>query len=213
MNRKLIVSILINVALIILPLVLQPRLILNYKILIIIAGSILIWLTQPVFSMAETQEKKSSDKWSVLIIIIMSFVSVMVPITIWAYSNVDKNSFTLLTLIGIFFIFSGILLRAWSVRSLGIYFTPTVQIQKEHKLITTGPYKLIRHPSYSGAFLAITSGALVLDTLIGYAIAITAMTICYIIRIQLEEKEMLSHFGNQYLQYSKKTKKLIPFIL
>ena len=213
MKSKLLTSILINVALILLPLIPKPELILNYKILLIICGSIMIWLTQPIFSLKETKNFKSSDRLSVLMILIASFISVIFPVTLWAYSNTDKSGFTSSTLIGIILIVIGIIIRAWSVNLLGIYFTPTVQIQQKHKLITSGPYKWIRHPSYTGAFLAITSGALVLNTTIGYAIAVAAMGFCYSIRISIEEKELEKYFGNQYIEYKMRTKKMIPFIL
>ncbi len=210
--KNLIISVLANILLIILPLAFQPFLIYNFKIIIIIIGSISIWLTQPIFSLEETQKNKSTDKFSVILIILMSYISLLCPIIIWVLNNNDKYSFTFLTILGIILLTIGILLRAWAVRKLGVYFTPTVQIQFKHQLITSGPYKLVRHPSYTGAFLAITSFALILNTLTGYIISIIAMSISYKFRIGIEEKELKTYFGIEYIKYSQHTKKLIPFL-
>jgi protein-S-isoprenylcysteine O-methyltransferase Ste14 len=210
--KRLFISMISNILMIILPLLPNPYLIIHPKILMIILAGIFIWLTQPVFSVKETREQQSKDRFSVILILVMSLISVSVPIIIWEYIKNDKNTFGILSIIGIAITTGGLLMRAWAVHKLGKYFTPTVQIQNEHQLITDGPYKLVRHPSYTGAFLAITGCALILQTLVGYIIAVVAMSIAYKVRIGIEERELTSHFGKRYIDYSKDTKKMIPFI-
>ena len=210
--KKLVISIISNILMILLPLLPKPELMRHPKILILISAGIVIWLTQPVFSLKETKEQKSSDKSSVLLILFMSFISIAFPIIIWAYIDKEQNSYGFAFITGLCMIFIGLSYRAWAVYKLGKYFTPTVQIQKEHRLITSGPYKYVRHPSYMGAFLAITGGALSLQTIIGYLISCIAMGYAYKVRIRIEEKEMEAHFGNVYRVYKSHSKKLIPFM-
>ena len=210
--KKVVLSIISNVLMVFLPLIGNPALIFNPKILIIITGSVCVWLTQPAFSVAETTDKKQSDKFSVILILLMSLISGIVPIVDWAYFNADKNNLSTMTIAGFIMIATGILFRAWAVKTLGKYFTPTVQITEEHKLIDSGPYKIIRHPSYFAAFLSITGAAVLLESVTGIAVSIIAMSIAYYVRIGIEERKLLEHFGNSYRTYMLHTKKIIPFV-
>ncbi len=195
-----------------LPLLGKPLLVLHPKIIVIIAGSICVWLTQPAFSVAETNDKKHSDKFSVILILLMSLISGVVPVLDWAYFNSSPNDSKVMSVAGVIMIATGIWFRAWAVNTLGEFFTPTVQIQEEHQLINSGPYKIIRHPSYFAAFLSITGVAVLLESLTGIAVSIIAMSLAYYVRIGIEEQKLLEHFGNRYREYMLHTKKLIPFV-
>jgi protein-S-isoprenylcysteine O-methyltransferase Ste14 len=210
--RKLILACISNTLMIVLPLLANPSLMLHFKIIILIAGSICIWLTQPAFTLDETTEKQSSDKFSVLLILCMSLVSVVSPVVHWAYFIPEQSHVGWVTITGLIMMMTGLAFRAWAVKTLGEFFTPTVQIKESHRLVTEGPYSIVRHPSYTGAFLSIIGGAVLLESWIGFAIACTAMTIAYYVRIRIEENELSAHFGATYLQYQHTTKKIIPFV-
>lgn len=211
--RKIILASISNLLMIILPLLGKPALILNGKILFIIAGSICMWLTQPPVTVKEASDKKDSDRFSVVLILLMSLVSVVSPIIDWAYLTNHENSFDFLTVLGMVMIIIGISFRAWAVNSLGKYFTATVQIKANHRLVTIGPYRIVRHPSYTGAFLAIIAGGVILESLIGFIISCIAMSIAYSIRIAIEEKELINQFGSEYQAYKRATKMIIPYVL
>ena len=210
--RKIMLASISNILMVILPLLGKPGLMIHYKILIIIAGSISMWLTQPAFTVKETSDQKKSDRFSVVLILCMSFISVVVPVIDWAYFTTAQNSFDGITVLGILMIVTGITFRALAVRYLGKYFTPTVQIKDDHRLVTSGPYSIVRHPSYTGAFLAIVAGGVVLESLTGFIISCIAMIIAYYVRIGIEEKELTAWFGNDYLLYKKRTKMIIPYV-
>lgn len=210
--KKIILSIISNILMVFLPLLGNPLLIVHPKIIVIIAASVCVWLTQPAFSVAETNEKQHSDKFSVILILSMSLISGVVPVLDWAYFDFSKSDFTWMTITGVVMIVTGILFRAWAVRTLGQYFTPTVQIKEEHQLINTGPYKIIRHPSYFAAFLSITGAAVLLESLTGIVVSIIAMSLAYYVRIGIEEQKLLEHFGNRYREYMLCTKRIIPFV-
>ncbi len=210
--KKIVLSIISNIIMVFLPLLGNPSLILNPKIIVIIIGSVCVWLTQPAFSVAETSEKKQSDKFSVILILSMSLISGVVPILDWAYFNGDKNNFSWMTVTGVIMIVTGVLFRAWSVRTLGKYFTPTVQIKDEHQLIRSGPYRIIRHPSYFAAFLSMAGAAVLLESLTGIAVTVIAMSFAYYVRIGIEEQKLIEHFGNRYREYMLDTKRIIPFV-
>ncbi len=210
--RKMMLALVSNALMILLPLAGKPMLMLNYKILIIISGSIFMWFTQPAFTKEDTNDKRDSDKFSVLLILAMSFVSVISPVVHWSYFMQEHNAFTWFSVMGIAMIVTGLLFRAWAVKTLGEFFTPTVQIKQTHQLITAGPYSIVRHPSYTGAFLSIIGGAVLLESWLGFTIACLAMIIAYYVRISIEEAELSAHFGNRYKVYKHTTKRIIPFV-
>lgn len=211
--QKIILASISNILMIVLPLLGKPELILNGKILFIIAGSICMWLTQPPVSVKETSDEKSSDRFSVVLILLMSLISIVVPVVDWAYFSSDYDSINIYTIVGGCMIIAGISFRAWAVQSLGKYFTATVQIKEDHRLIKTGPYRIVRHPSYTGAFIAIIAGGIILSSLTGFIISCIAMIIAYYVRIGIEEKELITRFGDEYLLYKLETKMMIPYVL
>jgi protein-S-isoprenylcysteine O-methyltransferase Ste14 len=210
--KKLVLALVSNSLMIVLPLLGKPVLMVNYKILILVAANVCIWLTQPAFTVKETNDKKESDKFSVILILSMSYISIVIPIIHWAYFMQNHSAFTWFTAAGILMMITGIVFRAWAVNTLGAFFTPTVQIQNNHQLVTKGPYSIVRHPSYTGAFLSIVGGALVLDSLLGLIAGCLAMTVAYYFRIKIEEDELTTHFGKSYSEYKQRTKKIIPFV-
>jgi protein-S-isoprenylcysteine O-methyltransferase Ste14 len=115
--------------------------------------------------------------------------------------------------VGTTLILVGIVIRQWAIAVLGGFFSAAVGIQKGQKVVTRGPYRLVRHPSYSGILLIVlgvslsyrSPGAIIVNLfLVGLALGY---------RINLEEKVMVSELGDEYVQYMKRTKRLIPYIL
>jgi protein-S-isoprenylcysteine O-methyltransferase Ste14 len=106
----------------------------------------------------------------------------------------------------------GIALRGWSVRTLGQYFTYVVKVSSDQQVVETGPYRLIRHPSYAGGLL--TGIGIGLSMRYGLAPLLVggAMLASYLIRIGVEEKALAEGIGEPYRAYMTRTKRLVPFI-
>jgi protein-S-isoprenylcysteine O-methyltransferase len=106
----------------------------------------------------------------------------------------------------------GTVLRWYSIIHLGRFFTTDVAITKDQHLIDSGPYHVVRHPSYAGSLLAALGFAL---SFVNWAsILITFLPYCSVIlwRIHVEEEVLLGALGEQYRSYMHRTKRLIPFI-
>lgn len=195
----------------IIPLLGKPELILANKNIIIMFANAAVWLTQPPVSGSETKQNKNRDKFSVLLILFFSLGSIIIAVVDWAYfSNNVQSNITIIA--GVILILSGIAFRVWSIQTLGRYFTATVQIQQDHKLITRGPYTVVRHPSYLGAWATIVGTTVFFNSYIAFITALIGMGSSYYIRMKLEEKALTEMFGEQYIQYQKKVKQIIPFI-
>jgi len=210
--KRLFLAFCSNVIMLVIPLVGNIELLLHPKILLLLTASMLVWLTQPAVSVTETKHQQTTDRHTVLLILSMSALSIILPVADWAYLTVNKDEWSSIQYIGVSLMFIGIVFRAWAVRYLGKYFTPTVQIQADHQLITSGPYQIVRHPSYTGAYLVIVSAALVLHSWVGFVLANICMITAYYFRIKQEETVLKAHFGKAYHIYASKTKRIIPFV-
>jgi len=92
-----------------------------------------------------------------------------------------------------------------------IWKTPFLQIVEGHQLVTEGYYAQIRHPIYLGEIGRALGLAITLSSLYGLIFMIL-MIIFLLIRIEIEEKMLIEAFGEDYIEYQKTTKKLIPYI-
>jgi len=209
--RKIVTTIVFVFFMNILPLLFKPELILSFKALFILAGALAMFLTQPAFSIQETVSNKTTDRFSIVIILLASIISVSSSLVEWAYFN-HRPANAFFTGLGMVMIVSGILFRVYSITTLGKYFTATARATNQHMLIKTGPYAIVRHPSYLGAIVVMAGVPVFLNNVVTLFTTIILLTIAYAIRINTEEKVLNSFFGEDYKQYSVRVKRLIPYI-
>jgi protein-S-isoprenylcysteine O-methyltransferase Ste14 len=114
--------------------------------------------------------------------------------------------------IGIGIMLLGFGLRLWAIISLGSSFRTTIETHVNQQVVTTGPYMLVRHPSYSGLIIFCIGYGIALQNWLSLAIAVIIPLISLLYRIRIEEKVLLLSFGIEYENYISTTKKLIPWI-
>lgn len=114
--------------------------------------------------------------------------------------------------IGLGLLWCGIALRFWSFRTLGRYFTFIVQTSADQPVITDGPYRVIRHPSYAGILLAVTGLGLFIGNWLSLVSLTIAMACGLVFRIRVEERALLQNLGDDYRNYAATRKRLVPFI-
>ena len=117
-----------------------------------------------------------------------------------------------LLVIGILFMLAGIFLRLYSMTLLGRYFTFDVAVQSSQKIIQVGPYRYIRHPSYTGALLTMAGFGLALGNGAGLLAALGCLGVAYCYRIPVEEGVLLEVLGESYREYKDRTRRLVPFL-
>ncbi|MBS0192699.1 MAG: isoprenylcysteine carboxylmethyltransferase family protein [Proteobacteria bacterium] len=106
----------------------------------------------------------------------------------------------------------GTVLRAWSIHVLGRFFTVQVAIARDHRLIENGPYKLLRHPSYTGSLLMFVGYLLCNGNALTMAIVLLAVLAVFVRRIVVEEAALAENFGDAWRDYVKRTWRLLPFV-
>jgi protein-S-isoprenylcysteine O-methyltransferase len=111
---------------------------------------------------------------------------------------------------GVAMLIAGLALRWWSIATLGRLFTIDVAIRAEHRLIESGPYRYVRHPSYTAILLAYLGIALCLGNAASLLVIMVGTTALLLNRIRVEEMALLSGFGEQYRDYMNRTRRLVP---
>lgn len=114
--------------------------------------------------------------------------------------------------IGVTLMATGLALRFWAIRVLARFFTVDVNIQEGHELIRRGPYKLLRHPSYTGSLMTFLGFGLALGSVWSLLVVMAPVTIAFIWRMRVEERVLSEAFPTQYPDYARQTKRLIPFV-
>jgi protein-S-isoprenylcysteine O-methyltransferase Ste14 len=115
--------------------------------------------------------------------------------------------------LGIGLMIAGILLRQWSIAVLGRYFSRTVGVQEGQAVVDRGPYRLVRHPAYTGALLTMVGLGFVLQSWGAVLVLIAFFGVAFGYRIHVEEGVLTSKLGDAYVAYAQKTKRLIPYVL
>lgn len=103
----------------------------------------------------------------------------------------------------------GVTIRRLAKKDLGPFFSSGLKTSAEHKLVTTGIYRNIRHPAYLGNLLANWGIPLLFGSVYGFAIMLLLVP-CFVYRMRIEEKMLVERFGEAYRDYVASTKKLIP---
>lgn len=123
-----------------------------------------------------------------------------------------RTNVTVFFIIGVALIWAGILLRLWAVRTLGKFFHTKVVIQENHALITSGPYRHLRNPSYTGMLITLLGFGIGIGNWLSIIVLLAAGFTALVRRIAIEDRVLSGQFGKEYEKYRKRTWALIPFI-
>jgi len=111
---------------------------------------------------------------------------------------------------GIVLIWAGLAVRVWAVVTLGRSFSTFLQVRADQAVITRGPYRWVRHPSYTGLLLVALGFGLGAGNWLALAICAVVPLLGLLPRIAVEESEMIRVLGEQYRSYQRTTHRLLP---
>ena len=120
------------------------------------------------------------------------------PSAVWAY-------------IGLVLTACGLGFAIWARRVLGTNWSAMPSIKKDHELIQRGPYRLVRHPIYTGLLLAVF-GTCLAEGRVGNLWVVGMVAVLLIVKLKMEEALLARQFPEAYLQYRRRVKALIPFL-
>lgn len=113
---------------------------------------------------------------------------------------------------GVGLMWIGMALRRWAIHTLGRFFRRDVAIQESHRVIESGPYRVVRHPSYLGDLLTFAGIGLALTNWGSLAVVVTCPLLGYMRRMQVEEAALEVGLGDAYRAYEGRTRRLLPGI-
>ncbi len=115
-----------------------------------------------------------------------------------------------LFVLGIALMVAGIAIRQWAVAALGRFFTVDVRVHSDHAVVESGPYRWVRHPSYTGLIVALLGIGFALGNWAALALLALLPTAGLIVRIRVEEKALLDGLGEPYRRFAASRARLIP---
>lgn len=177
----------------------------------------LIWIASELWlgwrrRSADTARTRDSGTLRLLLITIYACVAAAVWLSYSGLARFPAELRVPLFWIGIGMMIGGMLFRWWSVRVLANYFTVDVTIRPDHQLIRNGPYRWLRHPSYTGALATFYGFALALGNVGSLLVIVLPVTAAFLWRIRIEERVLSEAFPAQYADYSRETKRLLPYL-
>jgi protein-S-isoprenylcysteine O-methyltransferase Ste14 len=116
------------------------------------------------------------------------------------------------TLAGIVIIVLGAVLRWWAIFTLGRYFTFDVAVRSTQSVVQSGPYRFVRHPSYTAILIMLLGVGLVLANWASLIVMLAGGLIGLLYRVRVEERALLEALGQPYEGYLRHTKRFIPFM-
>lgn len=157
------------------------------------------------------EEEVSKHRIAVILTTLITILLFVIP----SYS--DRHTFLILggdelfRYFGVFFFLFGTFFWVWGPLHLGKQFSALVTLQKDHQLVTDGPFRYMRHPRYSGIIFWGFGIALIFRSILGLLLAVL-IAILILWRIPDEEKLLQKKFRQEWEEYCGRTKKLIPYI-
>lgn len=173
------------------------------------------WLAYWTIAAGNVKATASEESWQ-------SRLAYSAPLWVAAFLLIDRHLGPLrhrflpldawIATLGVLLTAAGFAFTIWARVHLGTNWSAEVTVKQSHELVRTGPYALARHPIYTGLSLVFIGTAIAMGewrALIAAVIAIASF--CY--KLSIEERVMLETFGEQYRDYRRKVRALIPFVI
>lgn len=198
----------------------QPLFTHNRLLLGVWLGSLLIWRVMEAVVDIRTLKRlragaQRQDKGSSVVLIGLSVCGIVLGLLL-AFQVPDTaitGARVSLFWLGLLLIYAGMAMRLYAIIVLGAFFTTAVAVAPGQTVIEAGPYRLIRHPSYSGFLIILLGLGLTLTNWLSLLVIMGCATIGLSYRIQVEEHVLKAQLGQRYQEYMRRTKRLIPFVL
>jgi len=160
----------------------------------------------------KTSTTKDRGSMAILWLVILASIAAAIVCARWRPGRLPFAPATRET-IAIVLLTGGLLLRWISIITLGRFFTVNVATHADHRLVDFGPYRWVRHPSYTGLLIAFLGLGVFFGSWLGIAILMVAITLALLHRIRVEEEALGEALGAEYAAYQARTKRLIPGVL
>lgn len=156
-----------------------------------------------------TEEKGDKSFWFISLGMLAGFFSSPLEV-LYLPAILPRNAGFMA--VGLGLVILGMGLFVWARRTLKQNYSGHISVNSRQELIQTGPYRIIRHPAYSGYLLMTLGISLGYSSLAGLIATLVLLIPGLAYRMKVEEKLLLAYFGEEYCQYRNTTKRIIPGI-
>ncbi len=174
-----------------------------------------IWfLSEVIISRIKRSKKNKSelDKGTMNLLWVAIFFGISVAILILFNINIPFAKNLSVAMSGLGIILIGMFIRFIAIFSLGKSFTVDISTQENQVLKTRGLFRFVRHPSYLGGLISFVGLGLSFNNILSFFVLMIPIVSAFLYRIKIEEQVLIDKFGDEYIEYMKNTKKLIPFV-
>jgi protein-S-isoprenylcysteine O-methyltransferase Ste14 len=186
----------------------------------IFCAGCLIWLVPEMTGMFQQMAKVSrkaasvQDRGSLVVLIGSQWAGLALNFSLawWFPAAAIRWQRTALFVLGLTCILLGVALRWVAIRTLGRYFTRDVAVSLDQQVVQRGPYRLIRHPAYSGTLLTMLGVGLAMTNAASLAALLLCVFLGHFYRVRIEEKALIQAIGQPYVEYMRRTWRFIPLV-
>ncbi len=182
--------------------------------------AIYVWAFLPEWKVVQggrqgVKDPNSKDSGSLKVILGGMWMALLLAyplafVTAWAFPHRWQLP---MFVVGVVLTVLGSLLRRYCWRTLGEYFTGDVKARADQPVISSGPYRWVRHPSYTAGMIMFIGIGLALGSWVSFGLLTIATIATYSYRVAVEERVLLETIGEPYGSYMKQRKRFIPYIV
>jgi protein-S-isoprenylcysteine O-methyltransferase Ste14 len=170
-----------------------------------------VWTIGAFFQKRNREVLSLGSKIMQAIFMIVPFLLLLKNDYFWLFNLVIINQSRINDIVSEIFCIIGLIIMVWARVALGRNWSVKVVYKNKHELVTKGFYRYIRHPIYSG-FLLLFLGTAIAIGRVGAFVGFVVLLIGLLIKIGEEEKLMIKHFDREYIDFKKKSWKLVPYL-
>jgi protein-S-isoprenylcysteine O-methyltransferase Ste14 len=171
-----------------------------------------LWILPAVFGKRTVQRQTTGSRILQLILLLVAYVLIVNGELGWNWLDLrlvpeERAS----TAVGYGLLMAGMLFAGWARLFLGGNWSSNVTLKQDHTLVRSGPYRIVRHPIYTGLLVALLGTAIALGELRCF-LGVVLAGIAWKIKSMSEETLMVQQFGDQYARYREQVKGLVPYL-
>jgi len=178
---------------------------------VLLLSSTILFLLQPALPTQKDEKVEQTDRGSAVAILAgVSLAMLGTVVQFAARAELEPEPLSAWVFAGTALIVLGSGLRLWAIRTLGRFFTAQVQVKGDHQVVQDGPYRHVRHPSYTGILLGFAGNSLLFHSWVGAVLTAVLVLPIYLYRIRIEEHALGTQLGDAYRRYQATTGALVP---
>jgi protein-S-isoprenylcysteine O-methyltransferase Ste14 len=154
-----------------------------------------------------------TERWSLIVVVACLVVGIVAAFRLagWDATTFGSARWPLFVL-GLVLMAAGVVVRQWAILTLGRFFTVDVRVHPDQTVVDRGPYRHVRHPSYTGLLLFFAGVGFGLSNWASLALLVVVPTAGLVVRIHAEERVLEDALGDEYRQYEATHRRLVPGI-